>query len=111
MVIKSTLYCKSPTVLLYFPIVLVVITISLQFSGISLIAEEFYLNSIFRYNINGHDLNRNFPDRFIDNPRPIQSETQAIMNWLKQYPFVLSATMHDYAVLANYMYDNYEGCE
>ncbi len=34
---KSTLYCKSSTVLLYFLIVLLVITISLLFSGVSLL--------------------------------------------------------------------------
>ncbi len=32
----TALYCKSSTVLLYFPIVLLVITISLLFSGVSL---------------------------------------------------------------------------
>ena len=63
----------------------------------------------FRYNINGVDLNRNFPDMLYDNPAPIEQETKAIMDWLSLYPFVLSATFHDGALLANYVYDNYEG--
>ena len=44
-----------------------------------------------------------------DNPAPIEPETQAIMDWLSLYPFILSATFHDGALLANYVYDNYEG--
>ena len=63
----------------------------------------------FRGNINGVDLNRNFPDMLYDNPAPIEPETQVIMDWLSLYPFILSATFHDGALLANYVYDNYEG--
>ena len=63
----------------------------------------------YRENANGTDLNRNFPDFFEENDVHREPETLAIMNWLTQYPFVLSANMHDGAVLANYPYDNFAG--
>lgn len=59
-----------------------------------------------RYNANGYDLNRNFPDYFETNPDPIQPETQAVMNWLTQETFVLSANFHGGALVASYPYDN-----
>lgn len=60
-----------------------------------------------RRNANGFDLNRNFPDRFKspeDSP-PIQPETQAVIEWIQDYPFVLSANLHNGALVANYPYD------
>ncbi|XP_065064779.1 carboxypeptidase D-like [Rhopilema esculentum] len=60
-----------------------------------------------RPNANGFDLNRNFPDPFYSRTYPIQPETEAIMKWLKAYPFVLSANLHGGAIVANYPYDNY----
>lgn len=62
-----------------------------------------------RYNLNGYDLNRNFPDKFEDNPNPIQIETQNIMNWLANNSFILSANFHSGEVVANYPFDNYAG--
>ncbi|XP_041052647.1 carboxypeptidase M-like [Carcharodon carcharias] len=59
-----------------------------------------------RYNKNGLDLNRNFPDPFEENRVERQLETQAMMDWIQSEPFVLSATFHGGAVLANYPYDN-----
>lgn len=59
-----------------------------------------------RTNFNGFDLNRNFPDRFGRGRTPIQPETQAVMNWIESYPFVLSANLHNGALVANYPYDN-----
>jgi carboxypeptidase D len=44
-----------------------------------------------RYNANGFDLNRNFPDLFEENDFGVQPETQAIINWLEREFFVLSA--------------------
>lgn len=61
---------------------------------------------IGRNNANGIDLNRNFPDRFDRSEGPVQPETQAVMSWLERYPFVLSANLHNGALVANYPYDN-----
>ncbi|KAG2469388.1 CBPM Carboxypeptidase, partial [Polypterus senegalus] len=62
-----------------------------------------------RYNKNGFDLNRNFPDAFIKNTSPIQPETQAVMDWINNETFVLSANLHGGAVVASYPYDNSDG--
>lgn len=47
-----------------------------------------------RNNSNDFDLNRNFPDQFVNITDPRQPETIAVMNWLKNNPFVLSANLH-----------------
>lgn len=54
------------------------------------------------------DLNRNFPDLVHDDARkPVQIETQAVMDWLDDYNFVLSANLHGGAVVANFPFDRY----
>lgn len=65
-----------------------------------------------RYNGNGVDLNRDFPDRFdkqiiqkLYHSRR-QPETLAMIEWIKSNPFVLSANLHGGAVVASYPYDN-----
>lgn len=60
-----------------------------------------------RGNANNVDLNRNFPDQYrtYDENRRQEIETIAIMNWLRQYPFVLSANLHGGALVANYPFD------
>lgn len=65
-----------------------------------------------RYNGNGVDLNRDFPDRFdkqiiqkLYHTRR-QPETLAMIEWIKSNPFVLSANLHGGAVVASYPYDN-----
>ncbi|KAF5897149.1 carboxypeptidase M, partial [Clarias magur] len=63
-----------------------------------------------RFNKNGVDLNRNFPDAFFSNSEQvIEKEVEAVMKWLKTELFVLSANLHGGAVVASYPYDNSNG--
>ncbi|CAL8351183.1 unnamed protein product [Lota lota] len=59
-----------------------------------------------RNNSNNYDLNRNFPDQFVNITEPRQPETVAMMNWLKSIPFVLSANLHGGSLVVNYPYDD-----
>lgn len=61
-----------------------------------------------RYNANGIDLNRNFPDQWtnpVDSPAGRAAETQAVMNWGYGHTVDLSANYHGGSVVANYPYD------
>ncbi|XP_061770356.1 carboxypeptidase M isoform X2 [Nerophis ophidion] len=69
-----------------------------------------------RFNRNGVDLNRNFPDAFavLQEGQPAdverrEAEVQAVIGWLKTETFVLSANLHGGALVANYPYDNSNG--
>ncbi|KAL0967261.1 hypothetical protein UPYG_G00250010 [Umbra pygmaea] len=59
-----------------------------------------------RFNKNGIDLNRNFPDAFSKESVPREVEVRAIMDWLTTESFVLSANLHGGALVASYPYDN-----
>ncbi len=62
-----------------------------------------------RFNANGHDLNRSFPDR-IEDPyitavgRPV--EVRVLMNFFATHSPVLAANFHGGAIVVNYPYDN-----
>ncbi|XP_077982329.1 carboxypeptidase E-like isoform X2 [Glandiceps talaboti] len=76
-----------------------------------------------RNNANNIDLNRDFPDLnaiMYDHEKlggknhhlgyegmydDREVETQAVMQWIEDYPFVLSANLHDGSPVANYPYD------
>lgn len=61
-----------------------------------------------RYNANGVDLNRDFPDQFNDPNNSLegrQPETRAMMQWTWDHNFVLSANMHTGALVVNYPFD------
>ena len=59
-----------------------------------------------RANANDVDLNRNFPSRHEVVSRTREPETQAVMKWLTEYQFVLSANFHGGSLVANYPYDD-----
>ena len=62
---------------------------------------------IGRSNANNVDLNRNFPDQFFKSVTgPPQPETLAVMKWIHEYPFVLSANLHGGSLVANYPFDD-----
>ncbi|KAL3269145.1 hypothetical protein HHI36_008225 [Cryptolaemus montrouzieri] len=69
-----------------------------------------------RANQNGFDLNRNFPDGFHGNSYALtgpqyqkmkQPETAAMIRWMNNRTFVLSASLHGGAVVVNYPYDSF----
>ena len=74
--------------------------------GYTIAREGDYSSVTGRHNSMGIDLNRNFPDRFGKKSGSVQAETQAVIDWLKQYHFVLSANLHNGALVANYPYDS-----
>jgi len=70
-----------------------------------------------RYNANGYDLNRSFPDGvdvelgtvFVDDATDVagrQPEVAAVMQWSAEHSFVLSAGLHTGALLVCYPYGN-----
>ncbi|MFH1861763.1 MAG: M14 family zinc carboxypeptidase [bacterium] len=62
-----------------------------------------------RYNANGVDLNRNFPDR-VDDPNNTTAgreiETANVMNWSFAHEPIFSANFHGGALVANYPWDH-----
>jgi len=62
---------------------------------------------IGRLNANGVDLNRNFPDQFFDSGEiNAEPESMAVIDWLKAYPFSLSASFHSGALVVTYPFDD-----
>ena len=62
---------------------------------------------IGRLNANGVDLNRNFPDQFFDSSElNAEPESEAVIEWIKKYPFALSASFHSGALVVTYPFDD-----
>ncbi|MBS1552874.1 MAG: carboxypeptidase regulatory-like domain-containing protein [Bacteroidetes bacterium] len=67
------------------------------------------VNNATRYNANGRDLNRNFPDRISDTNNTLtdrEPETQAMMKFASKRNLSLSANFHGGARVVNYPWDN-----
>lgn len=64
------------------------------------------ISSPVRFNANGIDLNRNFPDPL--NPSVVQEkENLDMMRFLKKHKFILSANFHSGAEVVNYPWDRW----
>ncbi|KAI6653209.1 hypothetical protein LOD99_3734 [Oopsacas minuta] len=66
------------------------------------------IGSVGRYNQNGIDLNRDFPDHIhgSNTYADAQPETKAIIDWIKETNVVLSANLHGGALLVSYPLDS-----
>ncbi len=67
------------------------------------------VNYATRYNANGRDLNRNFPDRISDTNNTLtgrEPETQAMMKFASERNLSMSANFHGGARVVNYPWDN-----
>ncbi|XP_052273935.1 carboxypeptidase M-like isoform X3 [Dreissena polymorpha] len=81
---------------------------SMNPDGYSVAVEEQCGEVLGRPNANSKDLNRNFPDLIHDLAvKPVQPETQHVIDWLDDYNFVLSANLHGGVMVANYPWDLY----
>jgi hypothetical protein len=65
------------------------------------------ISSPTRYNANGYDLNRNFPDPVDDDPIK-QKETIDMMKFMRAHNFILSANFHAGVEVVNYPWDRWE---
>jgi hypothetical protein len=64
------------------------------------------ISSPTRYNANGYDLNRNFPDPFTPNTVK-QKETLDMIKFMRKHKFVLSANFHSGNEVVNYPWDRW----
>lgn len=60
-----------------------------------------------RYNANGEDLNRDFPDPRTGQNATYQVETQAMMDFAEEHHFIMSANFHGGAEVINYPWDTW----
>ena len=67
------------------------------------------VNNARRYNANGYDLNRSFPDRINDTNNTTAGRPQEVrvfMEFTRKHNFTLSANLHGGAQVVNYPWDN-----
>jgi hypothetical protein len=60
-----------------------------------------------RYNADGIDLNRNFPNPFASTKAGVPQENQAMMDYFAAHQFRLSANLHGGAEVMNYPWDSF----
>ena len=60
-----------------------------------------------RYNANGIDLNRNFPNPFVSTKSTVPQENQAMMDYFAAHQFRLSANLHGGSEVMNYPWDSF----
>ncbi len=60
-----------------------------------------------RYNANGVDLNRNYPDPFAAAKEQLQPENAAMISYFDRHNFRLSANLHGGAEVMNYPWDSF----
>ena len=66
----------------------------------------------WRYNANRVDLNRNYPDPFGTDPLDtLQPENKAMIAYVEQHNFLLSANLHGGSEVMNYPWDSYTSYE
>ncbi len=65
------------------------------------------VSSARRYNANGADLNRDFPDPRVGANAPYQPETQAMIDFAENHHFVMSANFHGGEDVLNYPWDTW----
>ena len=58
-----------------------------------------------RYNANGIDLNRNFPDPFAATKAAVEQENRAMIDYVASHQFRLSANLHGGSEVMNYPWD------
>lgn len=64
-----------------------------------------------RYNVNNVDLNRNYPNPFSTKTTILQPENEAMINYIKNHHFVMSANIHGGAEVLNFPWDSYTSSE
>lgn len=64
-----------------------------------------------RYNANGVDLNRNYPNPFASTKEALQQENAAMISYFERHNFRLSANLHGGAEVMNYPWDSYTSAQ
>lgn len=100
-------YGHDPVITLLLDYSRIHFLVSMNPDGFEKSAEGTCSNDKGRKNQKDFDLNRNFPDHFQHNHFPLQPETKAVMQWMSNVPFVLSAGLHGGALVASYPFENH----
>ena len=64
-----------------------------------------------RYNANGVDLNRNYPDPFSTTAKQIEPENAAMIAYVEQHSFRLAANLHSGSEVMNYPWDSFTSAQ